>query len=345
MQVFVMINDSPHARRGFTLIELLVVIAVIAILIALVMPAVQNAREAARRAECRNHLKQIGIALHNYHELHSVLPFGYVSDPTNPSVGKGWGWAVPLLPGLGQMPLYTKLSPNKMSLQAVMDSAAHQDFLRTPLSVFVCPSDEADEKSHVNRRFQGFLLSSTTPVAAHIVPWPPVPSPGPTGVATAVSSYAASLGSDWDESTTTWSSRQLLGRGAFGNNSKVKFADVLDGTSNTFAVGERSWSNFSAVWAGVDFWDNCIFNGNQMVLGTTAYKLNDIPFGSSLDCQSRGAAGFGSSHSGGAFFLLLDGSVRFINDTIDSNPSSVPAERGTYQLLSDIFDDQTTGSF
>ena len=332
-------------RRGFTLIELLVVIAVIAILIALILPAVQNARESARRTECRNHLKQIGLALHNYHELHNALPFGYVSDPTNPGVGKGWGWAVPLLPGLDQGTLYKKLSPDQMTLQAVMDSSVHQEFLRTPLSLLVCPSDEADEESHINRRFSGFTLNSTVPVVAHVLQWPPVPTPGPTGVATSVSSYVASLGSDWDGSTTTWNARQLLGRGAFGNNSEVKLAHVLDGTSNTFAVGERSWSSFSGVWAGVDFWDNCIFNGNQMVLGTTAYKLNDIPWGSSLDCQSRGAAGFGSPHTGGAFFLLLDGSVRFINDTIDSNPSSVPAERGTYQRLSDIRDDQKPGNF
>ena len=160
-----------------------------------------------------------------------------------------------------------------------------------------------------------------------------------------MASYVASLGSDWDAGTTNWNQRQLLGRGAFGNNSKIAFADVLDGTSNTFAIGERRWTNFAAVWAGVDFWDNCIFNGNQMVLGTTAYKLNDIAAGTTLDCQSRGAAGFSSPHPGGAFFLLLDGSVRFVNDTIDSNPSNVPKERGTYQLLSDIRDDQNPGSF
>ncbi len=83
---------SQHRRRGFTLIELLVVIAIIAILIALLLPAVQQAREAARRSSCRNNLKQIGIALHNYHDTYKMFPIGAQDRPSNPGSYESWGW-------------------------------------------------------------------------------------------------------------------------------------------------------------------------------------------------------------------------------------------------------------
>lgn len=370
-------------KNGFTLIELLVVIAVIAILVALIMPAVQSARESARRTQCRNNLKQIGIALHNYHETSNCLPFGYVSDVTDPTTGKAWGWAVSILPYLDQGAIYKKLSPTTMTLQQVMDSPTHQPFLRTPLTAFYCPSDELElTESHLNRRFTGFTLTASTwaggtstllagrastesrriesPVlTAHVIPWPPPappapgapppppppPAPGPAGVPVGTSSYVASLGSVWDETTTTWSLTRLRGDGAFGNNTKVTFSDIKDGTSNTFAIGERASDRFAAVWAGVDFWDNCVYSGNQMVLATTAYRLNDFAWGSAFDCRSRGAAGFSSVHTGGAYFLMMDGAVRFVSDTIDSEYTPGIADRKTYQRLSDIADGETIGNF
>src|SRR5579872_1827700 len=95
-------------RRGFTLIELLVVIAIIAVLVALLLPAVQQAREAARRTQCKNSLKQIGIALQNYHDSARTLPPGYISliDTSGNDLGPGWGWAAMLLPQMDQSPLY-----------------------------------------------------------------------------------------------------------------------------------------------------------------------------------------------------------------------------------------------
>ena len=216
------------------------------------MPAVQSARESARRTQCKNNLKQIGIALHNYHESSKCLPFGYVSDVTDPTTGKAWGWAVSILPYLDQGALYKKLSPTTMTLQQVMDSSTHQPYLRTPLPAFFCPSDELElTESHLNRRLTGFTLSATTWVGgtstlsargpgtesrrlespiltAHVIPWPPPappapgapppppppPAPGPAGVPVGTSSYVASLGSVWDETTTTWSTPRLRGDGA-----------------------------------------------------------------------------------------------------------------------------------
>ncbi len=121
------------ARRGFTLIELLVVIAIIAVLVAILLPAVQQAREAARRSQCSNNLKQLGIALHSYHETQSTFPPGYIF-PNNVAADHGFLWSVFLLPYLDQSGLYNKLSPNGGVTSAMTDTKA-------PLAVFRCPSD------------------------------------------------------------------------------------------------------------------------------------------------------------------------------------------------------------
>src|SRR6188472_548040 len=104
---------KAHSRRGFTLIELLVVIAIIAILIALLLPAVQQAREAARRSQCKNNLKQLGLALHNYHDTSNTLPPGWIAVPTmsgnTNASAPCWGWGTMILPGLDQAPLYSSM--------------------------------------------------------------------------------------------------------------------------------------------------------------------------------------------------------------------------------------------
>src|SRR5580698_8598950 len=113
-----MLQPSSRAKRGFTLIELLVVIAIIAVLVALLLPAVQQAREAARRTQCKNNLKQIGLALYNYHDSFSLFPPGYVDRNGNPNLtpdndlGPSWGWAAFLLPGMDQAPLYNQINFN-----------------------------------------------------------------------------------------------------------------------------------------------------------------------------------------------------------------------------------------
>src|SRR3954447_24995498 len=147
-----------HRRRrtGFTLIELLVVIAIIAILIALLLPAVQQAREAARRTQCRNNLKQMGLAMHNYHDVFNCFPPGYLGYPAaagqdcsavrnTAPFAQGWGWGTYLLPYLDQAPLYNSLNPGQK--QAVCDNASgpalnagNPVLQRQLLPVYVCPS-------------------------------------------------------------------------------------------------------------------------------------------------------------------------------------------------------------
>ena len=141
---------SVAKRFGFTLIELLVVIAIIAILVALLLPAVQQAREAARRSSCKNNLKQLGLALHNYHDTHGVFPAGYYAGD-HPSVADGegdgrdarYGWGSMILPFLEQAPLYDKMQVgDRLLSQNVNDPTVLAD-MQTPISAFRCPSDVA----------------------------------------------------------------------------------------------------------------------------------------------------------------------------------------------------------
>lgn len=136
--------------RGFTLIELLVVIAIIAILIALLLPAVQQAREAARRTQCKNHLKQIGLALHNYESTHNTFPPGCVSIPTSTwsgvsndgiqETGPGWGFFAHILPFIDQAPLY-----NSINFNIAITAASHATQRRTIIAPYRCPSDTWDQ--------------------------------------------------------------------------------------------------------------------------------------------------------------------------------------------------------
>jgi prepilin-type N-terminal cleavage/methylation domain-containing protein/prepilin-type processing-associated H-X9-DG protein len=128
-------------RRGFTLVELLVVIAVIGVLLALALPAVQQARGAARRAQCQNHLHQLGLALHNYHDAHSILPPGaIVMGPGLLPVFSGWGWGALILPMTDQAPLYGRIDFNVWTAVGV-----NEPLLQQGLPVWRCPSDPSDE--------------------------------------------------------------------------------------------------------------------------------------------------------------------------------------------------------
>src|SRR5260370_36086054 len=207
----------PKHRRAFTLIELLVVIAIIGTLVALLLPAVQKVRESANRMSCQNNLKQIGLALHNYHEARRCFPPGYfASAPYSDGATDttpGWGWGAFLLPYLEQDNLFRRLNLN----QPVPNSSG----IQTMIPLYLCPSDLA----------------------------PPGAFPVPDGFgnplcSAAPSSYAACTGGD--ESDTTGPA----GRGVFYRNSQTRIAEITDGTSSTIPIGERAWANANGVLSG-----------------------------------------------------------------------------------------------
>jgi prepilin-type N-terminal cleavage/methylation domain-containing protein/prepilin-type processing-associated H-X9-DG protein len=204
-------NDRlPRRPAAFTLIELLVVIAIIAILIGLLLPAVQKVREAAARLRCKNNLKQIGLALHNYHDRSGRLPPGYASAVAGngTETGPGWGWATHLLPDLEQDNVLRQID-----LNAGIGSAA----VRTqPLKVFLCPSDAE----------VGTFTTAGAPVAV------------------AHANYVGVFGTNEVESSPG------AGNGTFFRNSRVKFGDITDGLSSTYVVGERSSDIALATWTG-----------------------------------------------------------------------------------------------
>jgi prepilin-type N-terminal cleavage/methylation domain-containing protein/prepilin-type processing-associated H-X9-DG protein len=294
-------------RRGFTLIELLVVIAIIAILVALLLPAVQQARESARRTECRDHLKQIGLALHNYHESHRTLPPGYlyrVDASTSPvSNGAGFGWGAMVLPYLDQAPLYGTFDWN-VPLHDTRNLAARERHLR----VFLCPSDTVSPG--------GFVPM------------------GPTPERYAMCSYVGSFGPPDLDAT------QEQRDGLFSRNSRTRFADVTDGLSNTLMCGERENGPFrngavhgnhfeyETAWSGaIRDWDEPDDDHGHMTLFQTGHTPNNA------ECDDRDVS---APHVGFANFLMGDGSVRAITENV---------ELGLYQKLSTRADGDIPGEF
>ena len=285
-------GQTPGVRRyraGFTLIELLVVIAIIAVLVALLLPAVQQAREAARRTQCKNNLKQIGIALQNYHDSHNTLPPGYISlfDSSGNDVGPGWGWASMILPELEQAPLQ-----NSANFALPIEAPGNAVARVTQVRVHLCPSDPVRLTwSAVTRDALGNPTSTICDVAS--------------------GNYVGVFGV---------SEPGVDGEGLFYRNSRIAMRDILDGTSATLAVGERSQRWCEATWVGA-VTNAEMFppagspavptteNGSGMVLGHTSDGPPNAP---GIECNE-----FSSLHAGGAHFLFADGHVQLISTSIN----------------------------
>jgi prepilin-type N-terminal cleavage/methylation domain-containing protein/prepilin-type processing-associated H-X9-DG protein len=297
---------TKHSQHGFTLIELLVVIAIIAVLVSLLLPAVQQAREAARRTECRNNLKQIGLALHNYHDSHRTFPPGGVTRLATSATSNcnllGWDqtdcqapWTVMILPQLDQAPLYNQFnflggfnSPFKPG--GWVSPNFNQQLIRHPR--FECPSDPNSNESYANCNYVG-VQGGGVPACVNTVVAPA--SPG----------------------------RVFYYNGMFHNNSRIRVADVLDGTTNVFHVGETRYLNlFGGTPRGFYTWASSMYPDNNaqcpVILAGALDAINSLDKDPAQeltsDYQSRL---FGSRHEGGCMFLMADGSVHFVSENIN----------------------------
>jgi prepilin-type N-terminal cleavage/methylation domain-containing protein/prepilin-type processing-associated H-X9-DG protein len=221
-------------RIGFTLIELLVVIAIIAILIALLVPAVQKVREAAARTQCKNNLKQFGIALHAYHDVYKKFPSGYSMNvtPAGVETGPGWGWGAQVLDYVEQSPL-----KGQITLAVDLRNNVHAQARIQRLAVHLCPSDD---------NLGTFTPPGATTMLAH-------------------GDYVGVFGSNEIEDDPG------RGNGIFFRNSRIRMGDICDGTSNTLMVGERCSQRFTATWTGVLAG---IDEAQALVLGTADHVPN-----------------------------------------------------------------------
>ncbi|MEZ6062109.1 MAG: DUF1559 domain-containing protein [Planctomycetaceae bacterium] len=280
--------------RGFTLIELLVVIAIIAILIALLLPAVQQAREAARRTQCRNNLKQIGLALHNYHDVHQCFPFG------QGGTGDRYSAISQILPMLEQGPLYSHIDFESQLAAPVNDQAR-----LTELSVLRCPSDFSNPQTQ-----SGGAINYYGNKGSGIL-WQ---SPNQNGVFFRSSRVRFRDITDGTSNTAAFSERLVTD----GNNGTVSpesdvFLALSDPADQDEAVQQCAAVDISNLASQFP-----IFMGAPWLNGQHCYLHVDVP--NSRSCgffPTKATMPPSSRHTGGVYVQLADGSVRFASDNID----------------------------
>tara|TARA_R110002095_G_scaffold76879_1_gene65797 strand:+ start:7262 stop:8233 length:972 start_codon:yes stop_codon:yes gene_type:complete len=312
-------NYTVRRRPGFTLIELLVVIAIIAILIALLLPAVQQAREAARRSACKNKMKQIGLALHNYHDAHGVFPSGFGSERNvltssggrdllgiSAASGQRAPWAVVLLPFLEQGNLYEQFDlSGPFSGVATENAGVNQSLIYKQNSTFQCPSD---------------------------------PNSGTASNTNYIAVSGGGTNSDaWRDGHTCCSNRVHMNNGIFWVNSSTRIRDITDGTTNTFMVAETKYQAVKAAvttymsWAGTTrsggaSGDCCV---TTVSIGAAIDSINSKVLNGppGLDTETI-MRQFGSFHEGGCHVTLADGSTRFLSENMDITIYRLLGQRG-----------------
>ena len=368
---------GSRRRPAFTLIELLVVIAVIAILFALLLPAVQQARGRARALQCRSQLKQLGLALHNYHSVHGLFPPSFVrqedGNPPAPTSGGGlqyrshWTGYHLLLPHIDQRPLYESYDFDKTWISSLVDSSDRSmwPLNQTPIPLLICPS--------VTRLGTTIGGGNGSGAASHWMAGSPTDysfNHGADRISALPNTAAANCPRGLLHFWSDWPART---RGPFGYNSRCRVADVRDGTSQTLFVGEKAGSrltyegpsgqtpvlpveypwamaavSYFAPTGGIGVPNSYWVAGPYAVTADvrlpdcpdstgaigTSFPMNPLPMQLGRSPDERPLYSFQSTHVGGTHFLIGDGSVRFINESID---------QALYQALSTIEGNEVTG--
>ncbi len=366
-----MLRTRFRRRIGFTLVELLVVIAIIGILVALLLPAVQAAREAARRMSCSNNLKQLGLALHNYHDTYKRFPINGLFWG-NPGADDPQGtYLARLMPFVEQGPAYDKFqgafttmtpssywsAPENILTSGAAGSGGNPQLLRVQvIPGFICPSDSHDPIINGDRAVTNYAMSMgsqrmETATGCNICTLPGIDcTQQPNGA-------PATPGEDWFGNGARWRADQgtrgidisgIIARGGNWNDSidgpwSARFRDITDGTANVIAFGEivpwcgdhnrNGWMHANALWnattAPINF-NTCPGEGNAYD-GTKMDRNEGLNPPCARTNSWNTSMGFKSKHPGGAQFVLCDGSVQFLAETIAYD---------TYQRLGDRRDGQ-----
>jgi prepilin-type N-terminal cleavage/methylation domain-containing protein len=309
-------------RRGFTLVELLVVIAIIGILVALLLPAIQSAREAGRRSQCANNLRQLGIGLHNYHDTLLSFPSGWI-ETNIAAKNETWGWSALILPYLEQQPLHQSLGVNRADLFQVLttNGVVVKPLIESPMKGFMCPSDT------------GYAGKGQVLAARDFDDGNGVLAGGVAPLRPGISNYPGVMGHRRVASVTPNS-------GILFGQSGITTGQIVDGTSNTYMVGERDTLNCkSGAWVGVRNPEGGGARGVHVVAGHSEAKLNQHVNAIGWNNNNGCGEGFSSLHPSGAQFLAADGAVKWMSNLISHNwvgggvNACVDPLNGTYQRL------------
>jgi prepilin-type N-terminal cleavage/methylation domain-containing protein len=301
---------SRLARAGFTLVELLVVIAIIGVLVALLLPAVQAAREAARRSSCSNNLKQIGIAIHNYHDTFNTFPTGGVQPGACCGTPSAASWGIHILPFMEQKALYDQYDHNTWNDQS--RNAANTFVTTQFVKTYICPSDLNTNRLERPESGPGSGLDY---------------APGSYRAVTGASDGDSWMDSNENDAYVSNNRGVIYTVGGFHNGTTgtvhhfkgENFAGIIDGTSNTLLVGEyhtKTTNRRRTFWA----YTYTSYDQSSIVVGQPRTLLPDYSLCVSIGGRGGSNAckrGFGSLHPGVVQFLLADASVRPISITVD----------------------------
>ncbi len=326
--MFYSVKSRRGQTRGFTLVELLVVIAIIGVLVALLLPAVQAAREAARRSQCSNNLKQLGLGLHNYESSYKTFPYSWMVDAPN-MLGPGLNasvWGIVVLPFIEQQPLFdmydTRVPPFNEAVALGYDPAVvarNLEVIRTVLPTFVCPSAPMAPAARV----YNLDYAPDFPVTAQV-------GPSDYGVASGVRAPYATLAYANFSVGSRHGALQFAGNFPGETSRSSRIADIRDGTSNTILLGERLGGD--KIYVGRQIRSDALYdalgrangggwadilNGEHWPQGSLQNETAPVGGPCAINCTNRRGAGFYSFHPGGSMFLLADGSVTFFSESVD----------------------------